>query len=252
MGLTRKAGRRLSELDKLLIVRRSQRGLLTRAQYGGARRYGVVSANGFKYNYMEDTDSDTISIHAGMPRRKSECFLLLLEPDQTASLQSMKQSPDCSLTDGATSHNLVHAAFALAKEKGAHRIFLTDEATKHLPNGKHFRLSDMYFLATGQTWYEHVAAVKPVAADEATIQRWRERVLTNRWNDVFACLTTEFPALVIPVDTADIDGGGAGSAMTVFRRIKEARTDFFADYWLDLLRCCGIGPIERITWFADL
>jgi hypothetical protein len=254
---TRKAKCRISEFDKLILERmlHSEPPLFT--QVGGVHKEGIVSANGFRYKYIQIHDVDAYKFLGGPRPGKKECFLLFVNKNHTAELHSARFDRDCSIDDGgiasATAHNLVHAAFALAKEKGAIRIELNDGANKYLPNGKHFRLSDMYFLATGQTWYEHVApSIRPVPTDDVTVQRWRQKVLTNRWNDVSACMMAAFPTMVIPVDTVDIDGAVAGSAMTVFRRIKEARTDFFADYRNDLLVCSGIGPIERITWFAEL
>ena len=250
---TRKVKRRLNEFDRRLIARRIAMDLPAFPQYGGGiKKQGVISANGFDYNYDEDYTAGAYTIHGGRPRRKFECFLLFVNKDKTAELHSMRQSNDCALQDNASSHNMLHAVLALAKEKGATRIELTDIANKRLPNGKHFRLSDMYILATGSTWYETVISVRPIPDDEATIQRWRQKALTNRWNDVAACLLSVFPTMAVPVDTTDIDGAAAGSAMEVFRRIKEARTDFFADYRDDLLICSGVGPIERITWVADL
>lgn len=249
---TRKSKGRFSEFDKLITEQMLRLDPPLFKQVGGVHKEGVVAANGFRYKYIYIKEVDAYKFIGGTRRGKKECFLLFVNKNRIAILHSTHFDHDCSIENGSTAHNLVHAAFALAKEKGAVRIELNDGATKYLPNGKHFHLSDMYFMATGQTWYEYVAGVRPVPADEPTIRRWRQKVLTNRWNDVFACLQAAFPNVVIPVDIADIDGASAGSAMTVFRRIKEARTDFFADYGSDLLHCSGFGPIERITWFADL
>jgi len=249
---TRKSNGRFTEFDKLIVERMLQLDPPLFKQVGGAHKEGVVAANGFRYKYIHVKEVDAYKFLGGRRRGKKECFLLFVKKNRIAELHSARFDRDCSIDDGATAHNLVHAAFALAKEKGAIRIELNDVANKYLPNDKHFRLSDMYFMATGQTWYEHVAGVRPVPGDEPTIRRWRQKVLTNRWNDVFACLQATFPDVVVPVDTADIDGTATGSAMTVCRRIKDARTDFFGDYGSDLLHCSGFGPIERITWFADL
>lgn len=250
MAKTRKFRGRFNELYRRIVARRSAMDLTRLPQYGGSQ--GIVSANGFNYNYDQDYDAGIYTIYGARPRLKRECFLLFVNDDKTAELHSMRHSKDCALQDNASSHNLLHAALTLAKEKGATRIELTDVANKHLPYDKSFRLSNMYFLATGRTWYETYGGFRPVAADEDDVARWRKRALTNRWTKIFSCLCKSFPTITIPVDISDVDGDVAGSAMEVFRRIKEARTSFFADYRDDLLICSGVGPIERITWVADL
>jgi hypothetical protein len=253
MGQTRKAKGRLNEFERLLIARRRALDLPSRfSQWGGVRRQGIVSANGFQYNYDEDYEAEAYTIHAARPRRKTECFLLFVNKDKTAELHSMRHSKDCSLQDNASSQNLLHAAVALAKDKGATRIELTDVANKHLPYNKSFRLSNMYFLTSGRTWFETHGGFQPIAADKKDVDQWRHQALTTRWNNVLKCLRKRYPAFTIPVDTADIDGSAEGSAMAVFHRIKEAHTDFFATYDRTLMLCSKIGPLESIVWYADL
>jgi len=248
MGQTRKRGH-LNEFDRRIIVRRYLMDL-PRIQHGGGQ--GIVSVNGFNYNYDQDHEAGIYTIYGARPRRKTECFLLFVNEDKTAELHSMRQSRDCALQDNASSHNLLHAVLKLAKEKGATRIELTDVANKHLPYGKSFRLSNMYFLTSGRTWYETYGGFRPIAADEKVVERWRQRALTNRWSEVFACLQTLSPEVEISVDISDIDGKAEGSAMEVLRRIKELRSSFFADYMRDLVDCSRIGAMETVTWVADL
>lgn len=251
MGQTRKAIGRYTEFDKRIISQRLGMDLTKLPQYGGMK-HGIVSANGFNYNYSEDYDAGAYTIYAGRPRRKIECFLLFVTKDKVAELHSMRQSKDCALQDNATSHNLLHAALTLAKEKGATRIELTDVANKRLPYDRSFRLSNMYFLTTGRTWYETHGGFQPVLADKKYVSRWRQYALHNRWNTVYACLLERIPDITVPVDISDIDGSTEGSAMEVFRRIKDGRTSFFADYQRELMECSKIGALETITWYADL
>ena len=223
-----------------------------RPQYGGVKKQGIVSANGFEYNYIEDYEAGAYTIYAGRPRRKTECFLLFITKDKVAELHSMRQSKDCALQDNATSHNLLHAALILAKEKGATRIELTDVANKRLPYDKSFRLSNMYFLTTGRPWYETHGGFQPIPADEKYVSRWRSKVMKNTWNKVFSCLMENIPYIHIPVDISDINGEAEGSAMEVFRRIKETTSSFFADYQRELMICSNIGALETITWYHEI
>lgn len=252
MVQTRKHKKRFTEFDMRIIARRIAMDLPIYPQYGGVRAQGIVSANGFNYNYIEDYTAGAYTIYAGRPRLKSDCFLLFVNPDKVAVLHSMRQSKDCAFQDNATSYNLLHAAMQLAKEKGATRIELTDVANKRLPYEKSFRLSTMYFLTTGRTWYETYGDFHPIAADEPDVSMWRHMALTNQWNKVYSCLKKQIPDITIPVDISDIDGRAKGSAMEVFRRIKDARSSFFADYQRALMICSKIGPLESITWYADL
>jgi hypothetical protein len=253
MGQTRKSKGRFNEFDRRIVARRIAMDLPRLPQFGGGiKSQGIVSANGFQYNYDQDYEAGVYTIYGGRPRRKTECFLLFVNKDKTAELHSMRHSADCALQDNANSRNLLHAALALAKERGAHRIELTDVANKHLLSGKSFRLSNMYFLTTGRTWFETYGGFRPIATDERDVSGWRQQVLTNRWGRVFACLRNKLPTITIPVDISDIDGDAKGSAMEVLRRIKEARTSFFADYERALLECSKIGAMETVTWTTDL
>ena len=243
--------RSITELDKIFIRLYSERGLPFESYSVGQRGGGIISGNGYRYNYRENPDLGTLVIYGGRTAGKRNCFLLLIDKD-IATLQSVERGDDCSLDKGASSTNMVHAAFALAKEKGASQLNLTDTSTKHMINGKSFRISEMYFLATGRTWYETITDVKPIPSEAKTVDGWRTRVRTNRWRDVFKCLQNIYPDIVVPVNISDIVIDAEGSAMIVFQRIKTAKTDFFADYGLNLSVCCGVGPLDRIIWSCTL
>ena len=90
-------------------------------------------------------------------------------------------------------------------------------------------------------------------AKVAKVEKWRNTVRTNKWSDVYTCLRTANPDIVIPVDISDIDVTLPGSAMLVYQRIKEANTDFFADVDDDdLMKCNDIGALYGMTWIADV
>ena len=252
MGQTRKVSGRFNEFDRMIISRRLAMDLSIFPQYGGAINQGIVSVNGFNYNYTEDYKAGAYTIYAGRPRRKFECFLLFVNKNKIAELHSMRQSSDCALQDNSTSHNLLHAALTLAKEKGATRIELTDTANKRLPYDKSFRLSNMYFLTTGHTWYEIHGGFHPISSDSKYVSRWRQSAFTNSWDKIYSCLLERIPDIRIPVNISDINGKAEGSAMEVFLRIKDSRSTFFADYQRDLMECSNIGALETIIWYREV
>jgi hypothetical protein len=204
------------------------------------------------------TDNGVIVIHRdlsfgdlsfGHRQGKPECFLLLLNRDKSATLQSLSQA-DCSLDPNGTGRSIVNAILALARQHGAVRIDLMDYSKKRLANGKMFRLSNMYFLTMGETWYESIIPGLQPQEKETLIAEWRHRVMTNTWTDVVQRL--DLSAVPLPVDISDIDVRKPGSAMIVLRRIKEAGTDFFADYEDELLIASNIGNLYGIAWSAPL
>jgi len=160
--------------------------------------------------------------------------------------------PKCAITTDAPIQAAGMAAFALAKERGVSHIALTDNSSKSLPGGKKFSVVDTSFLTTGKTWYESFLPIIPTKPLASAIARWRQIVITNTWSNVFACLLQDRPDIQIPVDISDIDITTVGSAMVVLRRIKEARTDFFADYRYELPKCSSIGSLHGSEWEAFL
>ncbi len=210
---------------------------------------GVITGNGIRYDYRTDRNSDGVLVfRGGRQKGRPECFLLLLNRDRTATLQTLKQAGDCALDPNGTGKTMLRAVLKLARERGATLIGLMDDSKKTLPNGKSFRLSNMYFLTTGQTWYETVIPGLRPQEKVDLIAHWRQRVLTNTWVEV----AYRMGSVPIPVDISDIDGTQPGSAMIVLRRIKEAGTDFFADYDDAVLIASGVGNMYGIAWEAPL
>ena len=75
---------------------------------------------------------------------------------------------------------------------------------------------------------------------------WRETVHTNRWVDVAAQLLLRGVPSIPWTDGIDVSA--PGSAMQVLRRIKDAHTDFFADYEDEVVGASFIGKLSPITW----
>jgi hypothetical protein len=237
------------ELKRLLLIRRRTDNISRTwpTQVGG----GIISQNGFRYDYREFPMEDIIEIRGGRKKGKQECFLLLLNPeDKSAVLQGFKAGEDCSLDGGATTKNMLKAAFKMATEKGATSIFIDDTAKKYIDDERYFYLSDMYFLTSGYTWYESAGVgVHPGAEDMYQVDIWRETARTNTWASVSSRMK---PSPVVPVDISDIDVTAPGSAMRVFNRIKDTKSDFFVKYKNTIMTASNIGPIGRIQWVADL
>lgn len=209
-------------------------------QVGG----GIVAINGFRYNYRDIEGGMTI--FGGRHGSKRPCFIIFLEND-TAILQNIESGSDCSLDKDATTKHTVLAAAKLAKERGAKTLTFTDNSTKHIADGLYFRLSNMYFLTTGKTWYESILPCRLVSPQNARkYEIWKHRAATNTWADIYNCLKKEFPTLDLEIDIDDI------SAMRVLQRLKEEKSDFFATYEAELLMCSGVGSLHDLEWICDL
>jgi hypothetical protein len=251
---TRKQKKWNSEIKKALFLFRCRNGIDTQRGGGRARcevKQGVVVADGFRFPYTCNiNDKDTLIFTGGSGK---PCFGLFVIPDmRMAELHDFVRTPTCSLDPTATIKSAGKAAFELARSLGLTRIDLTDNANKRLPNGSKFSLSVMSFLATGKTWYETFLPIQPEPDFVDTYARWRDTVMTNTWQTVFTCLQRVFPHITLDVNIDDIDIAAPGSAMTVFSRLKDAKTDFFALYGEDLIHCSGIGNIHGRTWYAQL
>ncbi len=234
------------ELKRLLLIRRKPEDLSTTwpRQVGG----GTITQNGFRYNYREFPKENVIEIYGGGKGGRKQCFFMMINPDKTAVLQGLKAGSECSLDGGATTKNMLKAAFQLAKEKGATMIELDDNAKKYIDGHRYFYLSDMYFLTTGKTWYESAdVGIHPAPEQTVLVEKWRGYARTNTWAFVASRLD-----LSLPIDISDIDVNAPGSAMVVFNRMKEAGTDFFVMYNGELLPASNIGALGQIRWVADL
>ena len=220
------------------------------SQRGGGE--GTLDINGHRYYYKDSRSGVSYTILAGRRAGKRPCIILFYNSrTREADLQTIERGEDCSLEAGAPTSKTVIAAVELARKYGARRLVLTDNASKDVGPDASFTVSDMYMLTTGKSWYESI--IEGLRAKNATtVNEWRKRVFTNTWNDVSACLRYIVPDIVFPVKTDDIDTGAPGSAMIVFRRIKDAKTSFYADYKHALPGCTGGGTIYGSEWYLDL
>jgi hypothetical protein len=253
-------------------------------QRGGS--YATI--DGKQYYYYTQTDSFARQIYVGGHSIGDRaCVVVSIEPhSRVAELQTFESGDHCSVDGSATAQDNLRVALFLAKRERVTRLKLTDEAGKtidgaggspvkldlshmyFLATGKSwyeagktidgaggspvkFDLSHMYFLATGKSWYEaYIENLVP--EDPILVGIWREYVYTNTWDSVLAALQRRAPEGVgVPVPTDDVDTAAAGSAMIIFRRIKEARTDFFARYNSFLPDATRVGPLKGSKWYVD-
>lgn len=240
------------DVNRVISSFNVKHGTSLRLNFNHQRGGATLDVSGFQYYYRDEQDGYEYRIFAGRGPGKRWCILLMYDSvEKIASLHTFERGSDCSMTPGATTQNGLLAAIALAKKYGARRLELTDESRKHLSKGKNFDLSLMYFLSTGKTWYEtYIPGLQPKLPIQVGF--WREYASTNTWNDVWAALTRRKPDAVLPVDISDIDGGVPGSAMRVFQRIKDARTEFFVDYDQYLTDATRVGPLNHSEWYLML
>lgn len=215
-------------------------------QTGGA----IVEGDGIRYDYRTGRNGNTVVFRGGRKAGREECFLLLLERDGTAVLQWLKSSADCALDPGGTGRSMVAAALNLARKRGAKEIRLMDDSKKRTASDKSFRLSNVYFLTTGQTWYESVIPGLHPTEKEELVEELRRSVLSNTWDDVVSRLPESVD--LHAVDITGIDTATPGSAMAVLQRIKASHSDFFADYEEKLLWASGVGNLYGLAWSASL
>lgn len=205
---------------------------------------GTIVVNGKRFRYWDQPGGTVL----GGNKFAKPCFILLFSMREEAVLQSVIEGEACSMDYGATSRDLVRAAVALAIHRGAKTLTLTDNSTKYLPNGRKFRLADMNMLATGKTWYESVLpGLEPHPDEHEDVAYTRHRVLTNKWFDVRDCMRD------VDIDLGNsFDADSPGSAMEVFKALKDTHGDFFAEFGVKARRCSGVESLFGTQWILDL
>lgn len=151
------------------------------------------------------------------------------------------------MDDGATGKDLLLAVVEILRGRDdISYMTIQDESHKDLPNGKSIPLADMYFVCTGKTWYGSIITLQ--SQNKKLYDRAYSKITKNAWINVYKCFKDDYPDFTIPDDISDINIKKPGSAMQVFQRIKEARTDFFADYADDIALCSKIKTMQGSVW----
>jgi hypothetical protein len=223
-------------------------------QQGGGKNeaQGMVEVDGKRYVYTYTVTKDETK-YAVYRKKGRHCFIMYLFDDEEckgkkmAVLESLDQFTDCSLDNGATGKQLLLAAIQILRgRKDVSYVDLNDKSGKNLPNGKRIPLADMYFVCTGKTWYGSILPLTP--QDPVLFDDSLYKVQTKTWDELYHCLQTKIPGFMIPVPTTGINTTEPGSAMKVFQRIKDAKTDFFADYMSYIIACIGYSSMKGSGW----
>lgn len=171
----------MNKINKCIRRQLSRKRILS----GGVLRNHPYVHKGHTIYYNSEPnihlDPKTILIYGGREKGKYPCFILIIK-NGLAILQGVKRGDDC-FTDGFdNTKDIVIAAFSLAKSMGCTAFQLTDNSTKTC-NSHTFTLSDMYFVTTGQTWYESILQVKIQDYSDSQMESFRKIVKTAKWAD---------------------------------------------------------------------
>lgn len=145
------------------------------------------------------------------------------------------------------------AAFSLAKTMGCTIFQLADNSTKTCHSHK-FTLSNMYFVTTGQTWYESILSVKTITYTESEMKAFRERAQTSTWNDVYTYLISK--RKLVDFDFAGLNVNKPGSCMEALNMIAKMKNavscKFFADNLDDIMTAQNILSFHGTLWTVDI
>ncbi len=223
-------------------------------QQGGGtyEAQNMVEVDGKRYLYTYTVTKDETK-YVVYRKKGRQCFIMYLFDDEEskgkkmAVLESLDQFTDCSLDNGATGKHLFLAAIQILKDReDVSYVELNDKSGKNLPNGKRIPLADMTFVCTGKTWYGSIVSLIP--QDPVLFNDSLYKIQKISWDGIYHCLQNKIPGFIIPVTTTGINTTEPGSAMKVFQRIKEAKTDFFADYMSYIIACIGYSSMKGSSW----
>jgi hypothetical protein len=214
---------------------------------------GEINYKGHKIYYRAKSnnygDKDTIFYGAGRNAGRHPCFVLSIK-DKEAVLQSLERGVDCFVDRHNNSKDLVMVAFQLAKEKGCTKLELTDNSTIQCPPYR-FSLADVYFLTTGQTWYESIIPITCKKYNNSKLSNYRQLVKNNKWSDISKYLKSKGTNLDF-ILTDGIEVNTPGSAMAVLKRIKEMKNDiscrFFSINLGYIIEASNIISLHESSW----
>ena len=185
------------------------------------------------------------AIFGGLGRQP--CFHLSIK-DTVANLISI--GDDC-FVDRHHTKEMVKVAFKIAKDKGCKTFFLTDNSYIVATAQQQFKLSDVYFLTTGQTWYESILPIKITEYDDEQMAEYRRRAKTLTWSRAAAYLVSKGASLDF-IDVSEIDINAAGSAMAVLSKIKKLKNatscKFFAEHTVNIRFIAGLISFHGTLW----
>lgn len=232
----------------------SENGLLFQ-NAGGNRKFSYnYKGHTIYYNSEPNINGDpaTIIINGGRDAGRRPCFKLTLK-DKTATLQTLDRGDDCFVDRFDNSKELVMAAFQIAKSKGATSFELSDNSFKSCPPYK-FRLSDMYFVTTGQTWYESILPLKIKSYSESKLNSYREIAKNTTWAYMSSYLISR--GATIDFKFKGLDVNKRGSCMEALSIISKMRNDasckFFNDNLQNIMSASNITSFFTTVWALDI
>ncbi len=212
----------------------------------------IVTIHGKRYKYRETKSGNFLYLYRG--ENKRNCFEIILDIDEEgnkyAHLDSFYNFDNCCNTMDSSGRDLFLAVVELLRERGNLKYMkFSDNSGKELETGEWIPLADTYFVSMGNTWYGSILPLIPLKPITTEIfQGYVNVVRKNRWDNVYECLKQHRPDISIPINISDIDTTMEGSAMIVFRRIKDAKSVFFAEYGYLLATCCGFPTMSGKMW----
>jgi hypothetical protein len=161
--------------------------------------------------------------------------------DKDGIIDLIEQSKDVTL-----------AAFNYAKQRNG-CDFILEDYFKAQTNGHTYNINDVYFICTGQTWFDSFLSIKFYNSNEGWFDDCRENVMKNKWSVISPKLIAARVNLDI-VNTEGIDTKEDGSAMKVFDRIRKMdfhiACEFFSKYLRTILISSKIMSVSHIDWVA--
>lgn len=214
---------------------------------------GIAEDNGI--DVWENEDGTAIAIYLGK-KRKASYILLIFDTDlkimELESFSTDRIVPNHIQTSESISDLFVRIIYDICKQKGTKQLVLQDNS-EILCGKQRVRLMDMYFLTYGKTWYESKFIGLQCDKD---IEMYRQKVFNNTLNNVSNALKADFPQqyeqFLTYIQKFDIDPNEQGSAMKLFRLLKENRVcEPFARFMDPLLISSKIPSMFSTIWHLD-
>lgn len=208
----------------------------------------VIEYNGKQYKYRETEDMNHIYLYRESGRPCFEVDINIEDGVKHAHLNTLYNFPNCSVGVDSTGRDMLLAIVEILKPR-TDIVYMgfSDHSGKEIAPNIFIRLSDVYFVATGKTWYGSILPLEP--DDKQFFQENYEAITSASWKDVIARLESYYKGpITIPVNMDNINPAMPGSAMQMFRRIKDAKTDFFAKYRTRFMRAANCNSFFASTW----
>lgn len=149
--------------------------------------------------------------------------------------------------DTTLSHGVLQLIIHMLGSRSVRYLIFNDYYGEKTETHKWVCLSDVYFLTTGKTWY---SSVFPIESEDTRLFAHKyKKMVTATWDTVIERMNeSNGSPIALLVDISDIDTSIPGSAMEVFRRIKDEDIEFFASYNHCVMPSLGFNSFFGSTW----